>query len=320
MDLDRWMTYRDFVLERHRVWQRRQDGDPGPWSRDRVLASRKFTNVFRILDPGTQFVLTDLAGVDPRDELYRLFLYRHTGRVEAWQYLPIALGAYPGADDSDEVFKAWAEYRGPGVRKENNRKPEADRYKENQHRPAGQGYTEYKRSVFTGAYLVFPQSQVPGTDKLRSIVDLAHRVFDRDAALDYWWEQASAPAERFRLLRSQKGVGDFMSMQVLADWNYLHALDDENSFVIAGPGARKGASLVFPGVKPETAIQDARELWLGDPECPTLAGRPPSLMDVQNTMCEFSKYARYLTRAPGKPYKPAHPGPQEPPVLPKRWN
>lgn len=290
MDLDMWMLYRDFVLERHRVWERRQAGEPGPWTRDPILASRKFTNVFRILDPGTQFVLTELAGPEPRDELFRLFLYRHTGRVEAWQYLPIALGAYPGADDAAAIVAAWDEYRGGG-----------------------------QRSVFTGAYLVFPQSQVPGTDKMRSIVDLADRVFARSSPVTEAFLRAGSPAERFRVLRANKGVGDFMSMQVLADWNYLHALGDENDFVIAGPGARKGTALVFPGEKPESAIARARALWLDDPECPTLVGRPPSLMDVQNTMCEFSKLTRYLTRAPGEPYKPAHPGQQGPPVLPTEW-
>ena len=60
MDVDMWLVYRAFVIERHKIWERRQAGEPGPWTRDPILASRKFTNVFRVLDPGTQFVLTDL--------------------------------------------------------------------------------------------------------------------------------------------------------------------------------------------------------------------------------------------------------------------
>ena len=43
-------------------------------------------------------------------------------------------------------------------------------------------------------------------------------------------------------------------------------------------------------------------------------------MDVQNTLCEFSKYVRFQSKPiPTKQYVPAHPGPQPPPVLPKHW-
>ena len=48
--------------------------------------------------------------------------------------------------------------------------------------------------------------------------------------------------------------------------------------------------------------------------------RPPSLMDVQNTFCEFSKYMRYLRGEPERrTFRPAHPGPQPTSVLPEHW-
>ncbi len=53
-------TYLSFCRERHKIWLKRQAGDPGPWTDDPILATRKFTNVFRILDPGTQFVVQEL--------------------------------------------------------------------------------------------------------------------------------------------------------------------------------------------------------------------------------------------------------------------
>ena len=86
-----------FVVERHRIWEQRQAGAPQPWTDDPVLATRKFTNVFRVLDPGTQFLLTDLfePDIDPRDTLMRAFLYRHTGRVEIWELLGVMTGQYP---------------------------------------------------------------------------------------------------------------------------------------------------------------------------------------------------------------------------------
>jgi hypothetical protein len=61
--------------------------------------------------------------------------------------------------------------------------------------------------------------------------------------------------------------------------------------------------------------------------CPTIPldhpGDPvrvPSWMDVQNTLCEFSKWVRFSEKPlPGKPYRPAHPGPQPAPLLPQHW-
>ena len=317
-DLDHWMTYLDFVVERHLIWDRRQAGVKGPWTTDPYLASKKFTNVFRILDPGSQFVLTDLYGdteADLQDYLYRAFLYRHTGRVEAWQWLPLALGRYPLAGDGESILEAWKEYRGPGVYKANNRvRPSQP---EKPHAPGVRGSTQYARSVFTGAYQIHPQSQVPGTDKMVSIVELAERLY-RDGVFDAFLRERS-PSARFKGFVSQKGVGNFMSMQVLTDWGYLDPNHDENAFVVAGPGAVKGAALLCPGASPESVIREARKRLLEEPGCPMLEGRPPSLMDVQNTLCEYSKLARYLNSPPGAAYNPAHPGPQPLPVLPEHW-
>lgn len=328
MDIDNVLGYMDFVPERHRVWELRQHGwaqGSEGWTKDPILASRKFTNVFRILDPGTQYVL-GLMETAPSAEsaLMRAFLYRHTGRVEAWDYLDMVNGGLPdGPDDLAAVQDVWAAYRGEGVVKARNRTGPS---------PSGAGggefKTTYSRSVFTNAYLVFPQSQVPGTDKQASIVDLTHRLFDPGSE-DYIWPSFVAERTqqgRFKLLRAQRGVGDFMAMQVLTDIGYSTWLPgDENAFVQPGPGAKKGlASLGLP--QSGDAIARVRSLLLDQPACPRLALpdgrlRAPSLMDVQNTLCEWSKYVRLRDsgKPAGKPYQPAHPGEQPEPSLPDHW-
>jgi hypothetical protein len=42
-----------FARERHGIYIKRLNGEPPPWTRDPLLASRQFTNVYRELDPGT---------------------------------------------------------------------------------------------------------------------------------------------------------------------------------------------------------------------------------------------------------------------------
>lgn len=287
------MLYLGFVAERHRVWERRQKGETAPWTADPILASRKFTNVFRVLDPGSQFVLTDLAAEDleRRDLLMRLFLYRHTGRIEAWRYLQVEIGGYPVVDDLDDVREVFKDYR------------------------------DGKRPFFTSAYLVFPQSSVPGTDKIDSIIDLTKRLFVDQTTWKVFLA-APTPAERFASLRENKGVADFMSMQILTDWGYVRP-QDEDEFVVAGPGAVKGAAAL--GLKAPDAIRWARAAVHAMPDCPAIktgsgATRLPSTMDIQNTLCEFSKYVRYLGKpVKTEPYRPAHPGSQPTPVLPTHW-
>lgn len=296
MDVDATLRYLAFVEERHRVWELRQQGAPQPWTNDPVLASVKFTNVFRILDPGTQFIMTDLVQGDPgdRDMLMRVFLYRHTGRIDAWQYARIQQGQYPIVElltTEQGTRRAWHQYRDSGTGK-----------------------------IFTNAYLVFPQSHTRGTDKLDSIVDLAKRLFAPDSDEDVVPEflDAGTQVERFEVLRRNKGVGDFMAMQVLTDWGYLGSTDLEDEFVVPGPGAKRGlAALGLPSS--EEAVRFVQGMIHLSPGCPTLQGRKPSLMDVQNTLCEFGKYERALTRPVGRAYSPAHPGSQPDPVLPEYW-
>lgn len=298
IDPDAAIAYLRFVEARHQVWAARQAGLPGPWTDEPIVATRKFTNVFRVLDFGSQYLFGENLLEGRKDDvLMRLFLYRHTGRPEAWDYLLTALGGPPTIDDLEFVAELFKEYRGAGA-----------------------------RPVFTSAYLVFPQSQVKGTDKVDSIVALTRRLFE-DEGLAESFLAADSQVGRFAELRKNKGVADFMSMQILTDWGYSpYGEDRENDFIVLGPGARKGALALDPTAKTDDtfrwAYESVYDLGLELPlDTPMGMGRLPSYMDVQNTLCEFSKYVRYAERpVPDKPYAPAHPGPQEPPLLPHHWS
>lgn len=299
MNLDAAMDFLDFVAERHRIWERRQAGAPQPWTEHPILAARKFTNVFRLLDPGSQFVIEELYDpeADPRTNLMRFFLYRHTGRVEVWDHVLVGtgMGVMPPSSvvaEIEDIESCMKQYR-----------------------------ADTKKPVFTGAYLVYPQSDTPGTDKLDSILALTKRLFTPGSPDDVMPDflDAKSQAARFNALRRNRGVADFMSMQVLTDWGYTTEFR-EDEFVVCGPGAVKGAKAL--------GVQNAQlaHRWAVDavrsmPDVPLLYGRPPSWMDVQNCMCEFSKFVRYQS-APardGVRYTPAHPGVQSAPTLPRKW-
>jgi len=298
MNVDMVLTYLDFVVDRHRVWELRQAGQPQHWSADPILQRNKFTNIYRVLDYGSQFLLRELLdepGIGPEDALARSFLYRMSNEPATWQHTKAQWGLYPRAHNfTDDLGKLWADYRDAGNR------------------------------VFSGAYTIMPLPGVGGFDKAREVVRMAAAACHPDSPTNVIEAFRYAPTmqERFAVLRGIPNVGDFIAMQVLTDFGYSRfgADQDENDFVVPGPGARKGAKELFPDKKAAWVIQWCREQVLQLPDCPMVQGRPPSLMDIQNTLCEFSKYARFMRQPePARVFKPLHPGRAVPPVLPQHW-
>lgn len=282
LDVDRAMEYLDFVVERHNVYERRQAGLPqDEWTDDPVLATKKFTQVFRWLDFGSQFVLTDLLPREaPHVALYRCVLYRYTNLPATWEYLRDELGRYPKpGDDQQKILDLLRARRDAG------------------------------KQMFSGAYMIIPQPGHTG-DKLLQVVALANRVMS--TAGDFF--AAKTQEERHAILCQHYGVGKFLGQQILTDFMYEFGEENtENEFVVEGPGSYRGAQHVAPGQPTVEVIRWAHEALHNLSACPTLAGRTPSLMDVQNTLCEFSKYVKGPRN---NLYRPAHPGPLPDPIIP----
>lgn len=298
MDVDAAILYTEFVKERHDIWWARQQGKPQPWTTDHVLATRKFTNVFRILDAGSQFVARDLLHGDDtlksEDALMRCFLYRYTNRPEPWLAFKEEFGRFPIREDLERNLPdLWHDYKAGG------------------------------HPIFGNAYKMFSGYENKGTDRLTWITELANRFFGfgpEDVCHDFIW--AETPADKLAVLKTIPRCADFMGMQVLTDWGYWDPAHDENAFVVPGPGCRVGAKAI--GMKAEDAIRWACESFSWDERAPMIpvrnGWRTLSWMDVQNTFCEFGKYVRY-TSGPirDRSYTPAHPGTQPAPFVPPHW-
>lgn len=299
-------TYLQFVKERHLVWERRYAGQPGPWTDDPVLQRRKFCNVFRAIDHGSQFVIKELlygddrTGITTADVFMRSFLYRYTNRPEPWEFFHVMHGRYPLRHDLDSglLLDTWRAYAANGG------------------------------TVFGVAYKMFVGQENRGVDRLTWAVRLAEEYFAEGTAHDTVQRLARCTSlqERLDVLRTIPRCADFMSMQVATDIGYsAHVQGDENETVLHGPGSRKGAGHIVPGAKPVDVIRWLQEeFWSVLPDAPALAlpdGREHrlSLMDVQNSLCEFGKYMRYRANGPARGYRPAHPGQQPRIMLPEHW-
>ena len=262
-----------FAAERQRMYRKRLQNVPGPWTTDKVLSSYRFTNVYRASDRVSQYLLSNVIyDGRPRtaiDDVLRILLFKIFNKVETWQLLTRELGELTvNTFDAAEAGAVLDDAMRSGIR------------------------------VYSAAYIVPP---IPGSEgrkhygHLQLLRDRLH-----NGGLSSLLTQQSL-GDLVRGLRSWPGIGPFLSYQFAIDLNYSRHLDfDEDDFVIAGPGARDGLSKCFAGhraFEPETLIRAVtarqdEEFTTRDLHFEGLWGRPLKLIDVQNVFCEISKYAR----------------------------
>lgn len=298
--------YVAYVRERHRIWELRSLGLPAPWTRSPILGTKKFTNDFRVLDTGSQYVLRMVQDVeDPIDVVLRAFLYRFTNLPEPWE-------AYR------EEFGRWPEIRDVGGRLDDFLR----RYAEG-------------ASILNSAYVIAPPSSArwTGVPRIEWLLWMIRNAFLPGGEFEvdpYVADPASTPAERHAILTKVPRCGDFLGLQVVTDIGYSDLLpSDEDEFVVPGPGSTKGLAALGRATRRETAISEIRSIHSEIRSTVVLdvrgTPRPLSLMDVQNTLCEFSKYHR-LASATGtsRKYDPAAGAPlstvHTDPSYPNHWS
>lgn len=250
---------------------RRLLGGPQPWSSDPVLRNHRFTNAFRAADRVSQYLIR-LAYMDreaSRDTLFlRTILFKVFNRIDTWQALTDKLGL-PVADRFDYA--------------------------------ACDKFLAHRRSnvpIYSAAYIM-PAGRRSGIPKHR-----IHLGLIRDMVADGLparLAQTRSLRDAFQLLRAWPTLGPFLAFQYAIDLNYTYLIShSEQDFVVPGPGALDGLAKCFRslgGLTPAETI-----IWLTERqneeferyELPfsDLWGRPLQPVDVQNLLCEVSKYTR----------------------------
>src|SRR5215831_14462254 len=81
-------TYWQFAAKRQDLFMRRVVGAPAPWTDDPVLASYRFTNVYRAADRVSQYLIRHILykGLQTEDEIFfRAILFKMFNRIETWK-------------------------------------------------------------------------------------------------------------------------------------------------------------------------------------------------------------------------------------------
>lgn len=280
-----------FVWEREAIRRAREAGlEREQWTSDPVFQKYKFTNIRRRDDRVSQWVITHLIepAVDNGDE--HLWFTLLVARLINWPPTLLRLlnaGVIPcsPADFNAEAFESVLE----------------------------EAKTHGK--VYSGAYMLYPTKMEPGGNKSRAVAKyIIGSAVQRSGAIQQaMWggcEAGHSVEELVEALSQCFGISTFIAGQVAADLTYTELnFTDLYSYAPIGPGSSRGLNYLH-GRKPFAAwgqrdfnralivIRErvARELGITD----------LTLHDVQNCMCEFSKYCR-VVMGEGKPkttYKP----------------
>lgn len=259
-----------FVEERHKIWLRRETGQPRPWSDDPILNQYHFCNVFRDLDYGTRWYGHHIAPLtrDLEEFIWYTLIYRLVNDV-TWF---LRLGHIPSPQD----------WKGKKSHKASVAAIEA----------AGKPHSQ--------AYLTFGSpSKQSRTAKLVSLLDdnlpLLRDVccdigVSRD--LEYVWGG----------LQGFYGIGPFVAMQIYRDLIFAGALDldlDEDSWCYIGPGAQYALGQIsgektyqgqwqFLYAASRSQHESFRRLDISNDGLSGL-----NLNDIQHCMCEYGKWLKF---------------------------
>jgi hypothetical protein len=303
-------TYWRFAAERQAIYERRLQGDCGPWTRDPILRSYRFTNVYRATDRVSQYLIREIQyrpdrDQSPRELFFRTLLFKLFNKIETWELIEEAIGPVSWRRvDLDAIARVLNEALRRGV------------------------------SIYSAAYIM-PSPRFGHDRKHANHLALVSKMMDDD--LPGKVQGARSLRTVYELLKPYRGLGPFLAFQYAIDLNYSCLLDfDEADFVVAGPGALDGIAKCFS----EIGSRSAEDVVFEMVECQDrefarlglsfsgLYGRKLQPIDCQNIFCEISKYARVAhpeirglsnRKRIKQSYRPAR-RPFQQPIFPPRWN
>jgi len=265
-------TYWRFAFERQEIFFKRVCGLLPPWTNDPILRNYRFTNVYRVCDRVSQYLIRRVIyeGDQSEEEVFfRVLLFKLFNRIETWELLQDGVGPIRWRTfDLDQYARLLDHALRIGTR------------------------------LYSAAYIM-PCPPFDAERKHRNHLALLHKMMKDQ--LPRKVAAARSLESVFSLLRSYPSIGDFLAYQFAIDLNYSPLTSfSEMEFVVAGPGARSGIRKAFQdasGVSDEEVVRaitesSAKEFGRRGLAFRGLWGRPLQLIDCQNLFCEVDKYSR----------------------------
>jgi len=264
--------YMYWIRERESIRLKKEAGKPKPWTDDEILQTYKFTNVRRMDDKVSRWLLENWyePNYGHPNILRAVALARFLNRIETLEHI-----GFP---------KTW--------------RPDAVKIKLRAYRDAG-------NKVFNGAYMVRGNN---GVDKIESVVDFnVTPIKDVELDLDSMERSHRSLQASYGLGSFMAGqiVADLR-------WAMNQGWDDKDHWAPIGPGSMKGMNCIQERdpkapLRQERFLEELQDVM---EQCrralPESITSRMEAMDYQNCCCEFSKYTRTLEGS-GRP-KQLYPG------------
>lgn len=264
-----------FMQERMRIfWNRCKS--VYPLTKDPILSKYKFTNVYRVCDRVSQYLIRNVIYnnniQNDRDLLLRILIFKIFNKIETWEYLmqeygPISVDNF----DVKEISKLLTSRQ--------------------------QSYPIFNNAyMMTGSHKRYDHL----TTKHEKWLTMVKNEFLGGHIIDSILDSNSLE-DIFNALSKCSFIGGFLAYQYAIDFNYTSIFNfDENSFVRAGIGAIRGIKKCFHsyGGTYEDAIYyvheniDSLRTKYGFLDFEPIPDHQPTLLDLQNCFCETDKYLR----------------------------
>ncbi|PIL24999.1 hypothetical protein GSI_12887 [Ganoderma sinense ZZ0214-1] len=271
-------TFFAFVSERYRIHSRRLAGIPqSEWTEDPILQQYPFTNVFRVFDRVTQYILLEVVRKGDQslqEQCFRLMLFRSFNKIETWEFLTEKFGAL-----------TWRKFDLLAVEQ-----ALLDR--------------QQRGPLYNPAYII-PSPKLGASANASNHLRLIQLMMEED--LPSQLQKLEHLKDAHGRIMLFPGMGEFMALQLLLDLNMTaHFNFSEDEWVALGPGSLECLRKMF-GNKVRGHELDALR-WLHRTQHDHFArlGTPPeglpkliegrpggmSMVDMEHALCECEKYSR----------------------------
>lgn len=274
-----------FINERQNIWFNRFILNKSkPWTSDLILQKYKFTNVYRILDRGTQYVLNNIIGKGiPKEVFFNIIIYRIFNKEETFEQI-----GFQKLDffNNEKIYEILNNYRSKG------------------------------NAIWTNAFMVTGFKFKNSNDKLVNYLWIIKQIFKQLDTI-YLRCTNSSMEDCHRILSSLRGISLFLSYQIMLDAMYGKVLSfDEDEWTVAGTGAERGIRYIFDknwtNLEAMRYLFDNQKLYFRKYKMEFkylhnienfkhLTNKNYiSLSNIENCCCEFSKYMKAFNNS-GRP-------------------
>jgi hypothetical protein len=280
------------------IFWRRYSNEVPPYTNDEILNNHKFTNVYRVLDRSSQYLLNNVINIispfdgkeySREDMFWRILLYKHLNLPSTWDYLIEKLGEVRLSTQFEDISEVLTEYQAKGNKLYSNAYMLTASFMRNDK-------IKKKYGILTGSKKHEAYLQI-----------FKHGIFDIGLHIEIL--DSKTFGEAFEKFNSVITIGEFLAYQYTQDLNYTNFVNwDDNSFCAAGPGTIRGIERTFDiegkpnyGVIVKWVHENFKELLVLYSEeykinldFKPLLNWMPTVPDLSNCFCETDKYMRGL--------------------------